>query len=306
MSAANTQAREMRPYLAQPKAMHVGAPGKSGYLRLGFELDSDGRSIMRDWERHAPLIVQQALYFDEAMPEMPCVYILSSGGPNVDGDRYEQHFTVRRDAYAHISTGAATKLAEMRYNYSGLTQRFTLEEGAYLEYLPEPTIPCRHTRFIADTEITIAPSATLLYAEIYMSGRKYFGEGESFRYDILSVCTRARRPGGERLFREKFIIRPADVTPSTAGVMNGYDVFANVAVLTPPEHAAAIWERTDAFIDRDRRLAAGISRLPHGCGVLYKVLGEQTETVKGLVRRFCSAVRSEVKGRPLPDEFPWR
>ena len=27
-----------------------------------------------------PLIVQQELYFDEGMPEMPCVYILSSGG----------------------------------------------------------------------------------------------------------------------------------------------------------------------------------------------------------------------------------
>ena len=103
--------------------MHVGAPGKKGYLCLGFELDADGKSIMRDWERHAPLIVQQALYFDEAMPEMPCVYILSSGGPNVDGDRYEQRFVVRRDAYAHISTGAATKLAEMRHNFSGLTQR---------------------------------------------------------------------------------------------------------------------------------------------------------------------------------------
>lgn len=306
MSAAHTQAREMRPYLEQPKAMHVGAPGKSGYLRLGFELDAGGRSIMRDWERRAPLIVQQALYFDEAMPGMPCVYILSSGGPNVDGDRYEQHFTVRRGAYAHISTGAATKLAGMRYNYSGLTQSFTLEDDAYMEYLPEPTIPCRHTRFIADTGITVAPSATLLYAEIYMSGRKYFGPGECFRYDILSVCTRARRPGGEQLFREKFIIRPADVTPSTAGVMNGYDVFANVAVLTPPGHAAAIWERTGAFIDPDRRLAAGISRLPRGCGVLYKVLGDETEPVKRLVREFCSAVRSEVKGRPLPDEFPWR
>jgi len=41
------------------KAMPVGTPGKMGYLFLGFELDDDGRSIMRDLERHAPLIVQQ-------------------------------------------------------------------------------------------------------------------------------------------------------------------------------------------------------------------------------------------------------
>ena len=93
-------AREMNRYLREPEAMYVGAPGKHGYLRMGFELDKTGKSIMRDLERRAPLIVQQELYFDEAMPEMPCVYILSSGGPNVDGDRYRQDITVKKDAFA--------------------------------------------------------------------------------------------------------------------------------------------------------------------------------------------------------------
>ena len=50
---------------------------KRGYLRLGFELDSQ-RSILRDWERHAPTIVQQALYFDEEWEELPPMFISSS------------------------------------------------------------------------------------------------------------------------------------------------------------------------------------------------------------------------------------
>ena len=180
---------------------------------------------------------------------------------------------------------------------------FELEENAYLEYLPEPTIPCRHTRFIADTAIRIAPSATLFYSEIYMSGRKYFDRGETFQYDILSVCSHAERPGGKQLFREKFIIRPEMHPPSTLGAMNGYDVFANVIVLTPPEHADGIYERTEAFIDRGRRLAAGITRLPNEAGLLYKVLGEETAPVKKLVREFCSSVRQEIKGKPCPKSF---
>lgn len=299
-------AKEMSPYLEEPQAMPVGTPGKVGYLYLGFELDADGKSIMRDLDRHAPLIVQQELYFDEGMPEMPCVYILSSGGPNVDGDRYEQNFVVRKDAYAHISTGAATKLAEMRYNYSGLTQRFDLEENAYLEYLPEPTIPCRHTRFIADTAIRIAPTATLFYSEVYMNGRKYFDKGEKFQYDILSVCSHAERPDGRQLFREKFIIRPELYSPASLGAMNDYDVFANVIVLTPAEHADHIYEKTEAFTDPERRMAAGITRLPNNCGLLYKVLGDETGPVKKIIREFCSTVRYEIKGKILPEEFPWR
>lgn len=299
-------AKEMAPYLQQPKAMYVGAPGKTGYLNMGFELDPRGKCIMRDLDRRAPLIVQQELYFDEEMPDMPCVYILSSGGPNVDGDRYEQNITVRKDAFAYVSTGAATKLAEMKYNYSGLKQNFVLEDNAYLEFMPEPIIPCRHTRFISDTDINIAASATLFYSEIFMGGRKHFGDGELFEYDVLSVCCHGRRPDGEELFREKFVINPRKYAPRMLGIMGKYDVFANVIVMTPPEHAKKIYESTTPFIDNQNNLAAGITYLPSGCGLLFKVLGMEPSPVKKIVREFCSTVRLEVKGKPVPKEFPWQ
>lgn len=301
-----SSAKEMASYLMNPKAMPVGAPGKNGFLSLQFELDNEGKSILRHLERRVPLIVQQELYFDEAMPEMPCVYILSSGGPNVDGDRYEQNITVKEYAFAFVSTGAATKLAEMRYNYSGLRQHFVLKDHAYLEFLPEPIIPCRHTRFISETLISIAPSATLFYSEIFAAGRKYYGDGELFQYDILSICTHGERPEHEALFREKFIIRPLAKDPKVIGVMDDYDVFANVIVMTPPDCAQTIYENTKAIIDTENDIAFGITHLPKNCGLLFKVLGKKTAPVKEAVRGFCSTVRQVVKGKPLPKEFPWR
>lgn len=305
-----SHAREMAPYLTEPKAMYVGAPGKHGYLRLGFEIDPRGKSIMRDLDRRAPLIVQQELYFDEEMPELPCVYILSSGGPNVDGDRYQQEFTLKKDSMAWISTGAATKLAEMRWNYSGMIQKITLEENAYLEYMPEPIIPCRHTRFISDTSIRIDETATLLYSEIYMAGRKYYTKndpnGEMYHYDILSVCCHAERPDGRRLMREKFIIDPKVHDPRTLGIMGKYDVFANVVVLTPKDKADEIYAQTEPFINRKDNTAAGITRLPNDAGLLFKVLGMEPGPVKKIVRDFASKVRMAVKGHPVPPEFPWR
>ncbi|MBD5196220.1 MAG: urease accessory protein UreD [Muribaculaceae bacterium] len=301
-----SSAREMQPYLKEPPQMYVGAPGKHGYLRLGFELDKDGKSILRDLDRRVPLIAQQELYFDQAMPEMPCLYILSSGGPNVDGDRYQQDITVRKNAFAWISTGAATKLAEMRYNYSGMIQNIVLEEGAYLEFMPEPVYPCRHTRFICDTRLQVDATATVFYSEIYMGGRKYYKEGELFEYDILSVCSHGERPDGEQLFREKFVIDPNVVPVRQLGVMGGYDVFANVIVMTPKEHADKIYEATKAYIDRENKIACGITHLPNNAGLLFKVLGMEPSPVKAIVRDFCSKVRQEVKGKPVPPEFPWR
>lgn len=298
--------RELKPYLAETKAMRLGAPGKFGMLDLIFELDDQKKSIMRHWDRRAPLIVQQELYFDEGMPEMPCVYILSAGGPNVDGDRYENRFTVRKNAYAFISTGAATKIAEMIYNFSALKQIFVLEENAYLEYIPEATIPCRNSRYITDTAITIAPSATLFYSEIYTGGRKYYNEGELFVYDLLSVCTQAHRPDGTPLFREKLVASPKEKNVRDIGVMHDYDVFANVIVLTPEKDAEAIYNQTQAFIDRNQELAVGISHLPNQAGLIFKVLGKETQPVKRIIREFGSVVRMQVKGKPLPEEFVWR
>ncbi|MDE6861442.1 MAG: urease accessory protein UreD, partial [Alistipes sp.] len=60
------------------------------------------------------------------------------------------------------------------------------------------------------------------------------------------------------------------------------------------------------YVDSERRLAGGMTRLPGDCVLLYKVLGDETAPVKALVRQFCSTVRMQVKGCALPDEFPWR
>lgn len=297
---------EMTPYLTEPKAMYVGVPGKNGYLRLGFELDADGKSILRDLDRRAPLIVQQELYFDEEMPDMPCVYILSSGGPNVDGDRYSQNIHVKRDAMAFVSTGAATKLAVMKYNFSGMVQHIRVDEGAYLEFLPEPVYPSAHTRFICQTKAEVAETGTLVYSEIYMGGRKYYADGELFEYDILSVETEGGRPDGDPLFREKFIIEPGKRSVRDLGCMGRFDVFGNVVVMLPKDKAEEVFARTQAINDNAIPLMAGITRLPNDAGLLYKVLGMEPGPVKKAVRDFCSAVRMAVKGHPIPAEFPWR
>lgn len=303
-------APEMAPYLEEPDAMYVGAPGKHGYLRMGFELNKDGLSIMRDLEVHHPIVVQKELYFDEEMPEMPCVYILSSGGPYVNGDRYRQDITMRQGSMAWVSTGAATKIAEMRKNYVGMVQNIVLEEDSYLEFLPEPVYPGLHSRFISDTNIVAHESSTLVYGEIYMCGRKYYTvkcrEGEIYRYDVLSVCTHASRPEGEELFREKFLIQPPKRFPKSVGVMDKYDVFANLVVITPKDKADAIYGEIEPFIDKEKHLALGITQLPSNAGLLIKVLGMEPGPVKELVRKCASKVRLAVKGKKMPEEFPWR
>ena len=294
----NSSPAEMRPYSSPPR-MGAGSHGKHGILRLHFELDDKRRSILRRIERQTPLIVQQELYFDEMMPQMPCVYILSSGGPNVDGDRYEQLFSLDEGAFAHIATGAATKLASMRHNYSAMRQEFRLAADSYLEYLPEPVIPCRNARYISLTEIDIAPTASLIYGEMILCGRKH--SRELFEYDMLRSTISARGPSGKLLFSETSLSRS---NPTRLGQMGGYDVRATAYILCPKEMSRTIYTSFNPTQNTD--LATGLTLLPDDCGLKFVALGHESGPVKRAVRELCSLARLHIKGRALPNEFAWR
>lgn len=298
-------APELAPYQDEPAQLPSAAPGKVGELRLRFA-ERGGRTVLADLYRQSPLLVQRALYWDEAMPELACVFILTTSGGLLQGDRLSIDLTLEAGARAHVTTQSATKIQEMDANFATQRQRISLAEDAYLEYLPEPIIPYRHSRFLTHTQVTLPESATLLYAEIHLPGRKYYRDGEIFQYDLFSSTLRAARPAGADLFVEKFLIEPARFGVDRRGVLDGFHVFANVVLLTTPERAQRVFDRTEPTWDEAARLAAGVNRLPNAAGLVYKVLGMDTEPVRAKVREFCVHARREAVGKETPPTFSWR
>lgn len=296
---------ELAPYLDEPKQLPTGSFGKVAELRLGFQRRGE-RTILADLYRRAPLIVHKAIYWDEQMPAMPCVFIISNAGAILQGDRNTVAIKVEEGAQAHITTQSATKIHEMDANYAAQDQTIVLQKDAYLEYLPDPMIPHKHTRFLSRTDVVMDPSATLLYSEILMAGRKYHGEGEVFLYDLFSSLIRAQRPDGSPLFTEKFVVRPHEQSVQQVGVMGNYDVFGNVVLLTPKNNADRIFEQVPAVFNEEEGWAAGASRLPNDAGLIYKVVATETATAKAKVRDFWAVVRPEIVGAAIPRQFAWR
>ncbi|WP_407867167.1 urease accessory protein UreD [Phyllobacterium phragmitis] len=297
-------APELLRYSDEPGQLRSGGLGKNASLQLGFERRGDRTALIK-LDRRAPLLVQQALYWDEKMPGLPCVSIISNAGGILQGDRYAIEIDLAEGAEAHITTQAATKIHEMDANFATQTQDITLAAGAYLEYLPLPVIPHKNCRFVSHTRIRIDPTATLLYSEILMPGRKHYADGELFAYDLLSVAVQAERFDGNALFAEKFVIEPRSADIRNIAVMAGFDVFANVLLLTPKNHADRLFEQIDPVFDPEQGRAAGVSRLPGDTGLIFKVLGMETQAVRAQVREFWSLVRRELKGVPIPEEFLW-
>jgi urease accessory protein len=297
-------ASELVPYLDEPKQLPSGKFGKDAQLHLRFEA-RESRSILAKMERKAPLLVQRALYCDEGMPILPVVYIITNSGGILQGDRYTLNFSVGPGGCGHITTQAATKIHEMDANYAAQTQEILLEEGSYLEYLPETVIPFRHSRFHTRTRIRIAPTATLLYSEVLLGGRQFYQAGELFEFDLFSSWVSGERLDGTNLFVEKFLIEPQKSPISRLGVMGDFSVFGNVILLTPPEHTHQIYSQVDAVWNKEENWAAGASLLPNDAGLIYKVLGPKTSVVHDKIRNFWSLVRHQVTGFSVPPKFPW-
>jgi urease accessory protein len=296
---------EFAPFQDEPPQMQSGTVGKAGFLRLGFEQRS-GQTILANLQRRTPYMVQRALHCDEEMPDMAYVFLITTTGCLLQGDRLALDMTLGPRSRAHVTSQSATKIHAMDANYAAQSQTITLADEAYLEFLPDPVIPHRHSRFLSDTQISVAPSATLLFSEIIQAGRKHHHPDECFGATVLSISTSAARPDGRSLFAEKLVIEPRRYVMRQTGVMNSFDVFANVILCAPKDKAERIHERTEADVNLAEGLAFGACRLPNDAGLIFKVLGRETAQVKAKVREFWRLVRKEVIGAALPPPYLWR
>jgi urease accessory protein len=298
-------APELADFQDEPQQMASGAVGKSGFLRLGFERRGD-HTILADLERRVPYMAQRALYPDPALPDLAWLFVITTSGCVLQGDRLALEVALGPQARAHVTTQSATKIHAMEANFALQTQRITLADGAYLEFLPEPLIPHRRARFLSDTQITLAPTATLFYAEIIQPGRKHHHPDECFGATLLSMSIRAARPDGRTLFTEKLVIEPTRRPVRQTGVMDSFDVLGNAILLTAEDNAERIHARVAAEVDLREGVASGACRLPNGAGLIFKALGRETAQVKAKVREFWGIAREEVTGTGIPPPFFWR
>jgi urease accessory protein len=217
------------------------------------------------------------------------------------GDRLAISVDVGVDAMAHVTTQAATKIHRMDAGCAVQSQCVYLAENAYLELLPGPVIPHRHSRFETRTDAVVADSAALLSAELLQPGRKHHGRGELFEYDRYSSALTVSRPDGTPLFSERLVVE----SRRQAGVMGTFDIVANVILVTPPRHAATICDQ----------VVSGLTPLPaawRGAVVFPTTLGLSTRCwgwKPSLSGRSCALsgnlVRREVAHAPVPASRPW-
>ncbi len=270
--------------------------GAVGLLDIDAAVVAGATRIVRQFHR-TPLYLLRPLYLDPQQPGMAFAYLQQHGDGIVQGDRLRVDIDVAPGAQLHVTTQAATKIYGMTAGYATQQVNLCAGAGSVVEYLPDPVIPFKGSRYYGCTTLTVDPSAIVFFAETLMPGRT----GEYHDYDLYWTTTVLQRPGGEPLMSDTLCFGASVGRADTPARLADFAVHAMLYLIAPSDRLS---ELTDVLVDAlgsCQEVLAGVSTLPSDCGVGLRILGHSTRAVGAALHVGWQSARVALLGAQPPD-----
>lgn len=305
---------QLRAHLEQTPAMPVGSPGKVGILEMDFELRG-GRAELVEHYQKAPLKIIKPHYYDPACPQMAYVYTIDMGGGVVQGDRLRTDIHLGENVAVHVATQSHAKIYAMDSGYATQQVNLSVGPGAYLEYLPDPTIPFAASRFYQKTQVEVDQTATVLLSETLYAGR--IGRGERHEYEVYAADLELRRPGAGVFACDRSRLIPAAAQSGggvdSAVVFDHRAVVHTLYVVTPdvagPELREALegavkqvvgHYQDDSALFAVSALAEAEADVGASAGVWLRFLTNDTVVSTAVAKATYETMHQRLRGTPAP------
>src|SRR5215469_14189595 len=177
MSAAilRYEARHAPQEETAPAALQRG----DGAVMVAFARRGNA-SVLADLYQRTPCRV---LFPQAPDGEPPTAVLLTTSGGLTGGDRVSIVAEVGAGAAATVTSQAAEKIYRSLGPAAAVRVELKVEEGGWLEYLPQETILFDGARLERRTSASVAPGGRLLACETLVFGR--FAYGETFTRGLL-------------------------------------------------------------------------------------------------------------------------
>lgn len=273
---------------------HAAPSGWDASLELAYERRGE-RTVLARRAHRGPLRVQRDLY-----PEgpSPChTLVVHPPGGVAGGDRLALSARLDADAHALLTTPGAGKWYRGHGRWASQALRFTVEDGAALEWLPQETIAFDGALAELSCRVELAPQASYLGWEVLCLGRQ--ASGERFLSGELRLGTELWR-GEACLYRERGRLRGGDALLTSPVGLGGASVCATLVAVSPRLPALSLAELR-AVDERGGR--AGVTRLPHV--LVARWLGDSSERARHYLTSLWSLLRPALLARPATSPRIW-
>lgn len=284
---------EVQVYGSQLKQLQVGRAGKIGALTLLLEQDQErGKTVVKEQYSKVPLFTQRALYLEESLPSMAYIHIMSPSGGILQGDRYRMDIVLKKKACAHITTQGATRIYRMERNYATQILNVVVDDGSYLEFVPDQLIPYRDSRFYQVVNLKVHDNSTMIYSEMIVPGR--VASGESFQYDICYMKVLAKNQKDTLRFIDVAVLEPKRRNLKTVGILGAFDVLGSTYILTKADHVKELRDDINSSLQKFRHISGGASILPHNSGVIVRKLGNVASDIRNAIYEIIKITRRTI------------
>ena len=281
---------EILAYGAPLKQLEVGRAGKIGALVLRLEQnEEEGKTVVKEQYSKVPLFTQRALYLEESLPSMAYIYRISPSGGILQGDRYRMDITLKNKAHAHLTTQGATRIYKMETNYATQIVNVAVDDGCYLEFVPDQIIPYRDSRFYQNVDLKIHDNATMVYSEMIVPGR--VASGESFEYDICYMKALGRNQNHKLRFIDIAILEPKKTDLKVLGILGNFEVVGTMYILTKTKYVLELNNEINSGLQKLNHISGGAAILPHDSGIIIRMLGSVASDIRNAIYEIIKIIR---------------
>ncbi len=240
--------------------------------------------------QQVPVRLMPPFVFDHEPASL--LYLINLTAGLMDGDGHLVQITAREGTRCVVTGQSATRVHPATACYATQQWSVEVEDDACLVVLPGPTIPFQRSRFFQRARVELAPSARLLWGDIWLAGRYDRGAmSERFQFDRIVQDFEARRDRG-LVYRDRFRWEGPWTTEDAEWFFGGGLASASLFVAGPMSEALAEPEpdlRRSVF-----RLDSGESCI-RWCGHPSAVTADLVKTAMGLAGSWTGG----------PDAPPW-
>jgi urease accessory protein len=213
------------------------------------------------------------------------LYLSMVAGGIQQDDQLDVQLDLKAGAEAIVTTPAASKVLSMAGGAAWQRHVFRLGDGAVLEYLPDELIPFRAARFVQDVQVDMAPSATLILAEVLAPGR--LARNERFAYCRL-VSTVSVRCGGQLVVRDVADLEPEHLQECSQALFGDRSYYATLTIVGPQADARLADDIAD-LVTAQAEVLGSASATPQV--IVARLLGPTADKVKGTLRMAWQVAR---------------
>ena len=262
-------------------------------MQLAFAAVAEHRTFIRKQKVTYPYHVGRCLQFPDDPEGMTNVYIQSCSGGLFEADHWCSEIAVEAGAAVHLTTSASTVVHRAVEHAAVQVQRFVVEEGAYLEYLPMSTILFPEAQLHNVIEVEIAQGAVVCLFDSFQASTLKDNTDAFTEYRSHIQVRNAERT----LIQEKFCIAGEDLSQPMWGFNRDYQCFGNFYMLGEIPHAAQFIAAVNQLSCEGAYL--GVNYLAHRDALVIRLMADNAIHLHQLKFKVWSAWRAHYFNKPL-------